>query len=332
MNAVLPLDVGDAALSSELAAGMAEVERRLIESVATDNDVLAAAARHLISAGGKRLRPFLVLLGAQFGNERDERLVSAAVAVELTHIGTLYHDDVMDEATIRRGVPSAHLLWGTPLAVFTGDFLFSRASLLIAGLGDEAIQLHAKAFMRLVDGQSAETAGPPHSEDDGLGHHLGVLGNKTASLFAASGELGSLLSGASAEVTARIGRACEAWGMAFQLSDDVLDVTSESEESGKAPGADLREGVPTLPMIYALRSSHPSDARLVELLRAGQLTDPAQHAEALALLQKHPAIDMARAEVREWAEVARREIRGLPDAPARAVFEALCDFVVEKTR
>ncbi len=330
MNSGLPVDVADEALAKELSVGMELVERLLLEAAQTRNDVLASAARHLISAGGKRLRPFLVLLSAQFGDPADPRIAPAAAVVELTHIGSLYHDDVMDEAVIRRGVPSAHMLWGAPVSVLTGDFLFSRASRLVADLGDEAIRLHAETFMRLADGQSAETAGP-RSETDVLGHHLGVLGNKTASLFAASGELGSLVSGASPEVVSCLRRACEAWGMAFQLADDVLDLTSESAASGKPPGTDLREGVPTLPMIYALRSSVPSDARLVELLSRGQLTDPDLHAEALGLLQEHPALDMARAEVRNWADEARQEILALPDIPARAVFEALCDLVVDTT-
>ncbi|MFF2011769.1 polyprenyl synthetase family protein [Streptomyces sp. NPDC058195] len=306
------------------------VEERLFAAVETDNGLLATAARHLISAGGKRLRPFLVLLGAQFGAHRGEHILSAAASMELTHIGTLYHDDVMDEATIRRGVPSAHVLWGTKVAVLTGDFLYSRASQILAELGDEAIRLHARTFSRLCEGQSAETAGP-QSEADRLPHYLDVLANKTASLFAASGELGGLLSGAPGETVARIGRACEAWGIAYQLSDDVLDITSEADQSGKPPGADLREGVPTLPMIYAARSSVATDARLVELMRSGQLTDPALHAEALKLLQEHPAVEMTRAEVRKWAGVARQEIADLPSSPARDVLEMLCDFVVDRT-
>ncbi|WEO95430.1 polyprenyl synthetase family protein [Streptomyces sp. FXJ1.172] len=331
MARALPVEVADAGLAEKLTQNMEQVEEHLLAAVATENELLATSARHLISAGGKRLRPFLVLLGAQFGSEPDlGPILSAAVSMELTHIGTLYHDDIMDEATIRRGVPSAHALWGSSVAVLTGDFLFARASQLIAELGQSAIELHARTFMRLCEGQSAETAGP-QSDSDRLNHHIGVLSDKTASLFSASGELGSMLAGAPGDVTVRIGRACEAWGVAYQLSDDVLDVTSAAGESGKPPGADLREGVPTLPMIYVLRSSLPSDQRLVELLRSGQLTDPALHAEALSLLQEHPAIDMARAEVQKWANIARREIRDLPSSPARDVFEALCDFVVTKT-
>jgi heptaprenyl diphosphate synthase len=331
VNPILPVEVSDVALAADLADGMALVEEQLLQAADARDAELTEAARHLIAAGGKRLRPFLVLLGAQFGNPKDERIVPAAAAMELTHIATLYHDDVMDRAAVRRGVPSANALWGESVAVLTGDFLLARASILVADCGDAAIRLQVKAFARLVEGQLAETAGP-QSEGDPFSHHFNVLANKTASLFASSGALGGLLSGAPPEVTACIQRACESWGMAYQLSDDVLDLTSDFARSGKPPGADLRSGVPTFPMLHALRSPLPSDTRLVELLRSGRLADPALHAEALALLRAHPSIDLARAEVEKWAEAARSEIVTLPDIPARAAFESLCDFVVESTR
>jgi len=249
--------------------------------------MLAATARHLILVGGKRLRPFIVLLASRFGDRRDPRVVPAAAVVELTHIGSLYHDDVMDEALIRRGVPSAHTIWGNSVAVLTGDFLFARAARLISGLGPEAIQVHAKAFSRLAEGQSAETVGPD-AEADPLGHYLDVLGGKKASLFAASAEIGSLLAEAPPATTASLARACEAWGLAFQLADDVLDITSDSARSGKPVGTDLREGVPTLPALYVLKSSSPSDARLIDLLSSGQLTDPDVHSEALETAPEAP--------------------------------------------
>lgn len=326
----LPVHIDDAVLAGTLAEGMAVVEDRLLESVESGEELLHTAARHLVGAGGKRLRPFMVLLAAEFGGGRNSEVVSAAVATELTHIGTLYHDDVMDGAVTRRGVPSAHVVWGSRVAVQTGNFLFARASQLLAGLGEPAIRIHAETFGHLVDGQSAEVCGP-ESATDALGHHLRVLNGKTASLFSASGKLGSLLSGAPPEVTECLGRACVAWGLAFQLSDDVRDVTNERAVSGKEPGTDLREGVATLPVMFALQSARPSDARLVQLLEPGELTDPDLLAEALDLLRAHPAIEMARAEVRKWSDVARYEIRALPEVPARAAFETLCDYVVELT-
>jgi heptaprenyl diphosphate synthase len=140
-----------------------------------------------------------------------------------------------------------------------------------------------------------------------------------------------MFSGTPAEVVNRVAPACHALGVAFQLSDDILDVASDSAQSGKTPGTDLREGVRTLPVLHALRSAGPQDARLCELLGSADLTDPVLHAEALALLRAHPAMDAARADLRHWADTARDQIAGLPDMPARLAFEALCDFVVERT-
>jgi heptaprenyl diphosphate synthase len=257
-------------------------------------------------------------------------VVPAAVAIELTHLATLYHDDVMDEADVRRGMPSANARWDNSVAILTGDFLFARASGILAGLGPEAVRIQAETFARLVAGQIDETIGPRPGRDP-LDHYLSVITEKTASLIATSGRFGAMFSGAPDGVTAHITPACEAIGVAWQLSDDILDLASDSAQSGKTPGTDLREGVLTLPMLHALRSAGPGDARLVELLNSGELTDPALHAEALALLRAHPAMEMARSDTRRWAEVARDEILALPDVPARAAFEALCEFVAERT-
>lgn len=330
MIPVIPVELSDAALTADVVDGLALVEEGLREAASTPNEMLAGASQHLINAGGKRLRPALVLLAAQFGNPRDPRIVPSAVAIELTHLATLYHDDVMDGAAVRRGVPSANAQWGNTVAVLTGDFLFAQASRILAGLGQEAIRIQAQTFGQLVSGQRAETVGPQPGEDP-FAHYFGVVTDKTASLYAAAGQFGGLLSDAPADVTDRIRRACKAWGVAYQLSDDLLDVSSESAQSGKTPGTDLREGVPTLPMLHALRSSRPSDARLAELLRSGELADPDLHAEALGLLRAHPAMDLARADARRWAGAARDEILALPDGPARAAFEALCEFVTERT-
>ena len=218
----------------------------------------------------------------------------------------------------------------TTIAILTGDFLFARASRILADLGAEAIRIQADTFTRLVSGQIAETIGPEGGADP-LEHYLRVVSDKTASLIATAGRFGAMFSGAPAEVVSRITPACHALGVAFQLSDDILDIASESEQSGKTPGTDLREGVPTLPVLHALRSAGPADARLAELLSSADLTDPLLHAEALSLLRAHPAMDAARADLRHWAGAARDEIAGLPDAPARAAFEALCDYVVRRT-
>jgi heptaprenyl diphosphate synthase len=324
------MELPDAALAADVVDGLAQVEDGLREAARADHNLLSQTAGYGIEAGGKRFRATLVLLAAQFGNSRDPRIVPAAVAIELTHLATLYHDDVMDEAAVRRGLPSANARWDNSVAILAGDFLFARASLILAGLGAEAVGIQAETFARLVAGQIAETIGPQPGEDP-LKHYLGVITEKTASLIATSGRFGAMFSGAPESVAAHITPACEALGIAYQLCDDILDVASESEQSGKTPGTDLREGVLTLPTVHALRSAGPGDARLVELLSRGELTDPTLHAEALALLRAHPAMEMARSDTRRWAERARNEILALPDVPARAAFEALCEYVVERT-
>jgi heptaprenyl diphosphate synthase len=331
----VPVDFSDPALAAEIADGLVGVEKVLAEAAATEEALLTEASRHLIDAGGKRFRATLVLLAAHFGDSRDQRTVLAAAAIELTHLATLFHDDVMDEASIRRGLPSANSRWSNTIAILTGDFLFARASGILAELGTEAIRIQAETFTKLVSGQVAETLGPRPGQDP-LMHYLRVVEDKTASLIATAGRFGALFAGAPADVVARITAASHALGVAFQLSDDILDVASESAQSGKAPGTDLREGVRSLPVLHALAPSAPGlpvagDARLRELLSQDGLTDDAEHAEALSLLRAHPAMDAARADLRRWSDLARTEIAWLPDVPARRAFEIMCDFVVERT-
>ncbi len=345
MISAVPVDFSDPALAADIADGLVGVEKVIAEAAVTEEALLTEASRHLIDAGGKRFRATLVLLAAHFGDSRDQRTVLAAAAIELTHLATLFHDDVMDEASIRRGLPSANSRWGNTIAILTGDFLFARASGILAELGTEAIRIQAETFTKLVSGQVAETLGPRPGQDP-LMHYLRVVENKTASLIATAGRFGAMFSDAPADVVARITAASHALGVAFQLSDDILDVASESEQSGKAPGTDLREGVRSLPVLHALAppaAGPPAagspvaaapvagDARLRELLSQDGLTDDSEHAEALALLRAHPAMDAARADLRRWSDAARTEVAGLPDVPARRAFEVMCDFVVERT-
>jgi heptaprenyl diphosphate synthase len=254
----------------------------------------------------------------------------------------LFHDDVMDEAEVRRGLPSVNSRWSNSVAILTGDFLFARASRILAGLGPEAVRIQAETFNRLVAGQLAETIGPRPGQDP-VDHYMHVITEKTGSLIATSGQFGALFSGAPAEVAARIATACEQLGVAWQLSDDVIDIASDPEQSGKTPGTDLREGVRTLPVLYALRSTAaaaaPSDAgqragadrRLHWLLAEADLSDEALLTEALTLLRGHPALAEARAQVLKTTQGARNEIMTLPAGPARAAFLALCDFVEKRT-
>ncbi|WP_422100018.1 polyprenyl synthetase family protein [Thermomonospora catenispora] len=330
MNSGVPFGLPvDDALAADMRKRMAAVEELLAQSVTSDDPLLSQASKHLVNAGGKRFRPALVLLASHFGDPTAAGVIPAAVVVELTHLATLYHDDVMDEATMRRGEESANTRWTNTIAILTGDYLFAQASDLLAGLGPEAVRIQARAFARLVRGQIAETSGPPAGVDP-LKHYLQVVADKTASLIAVSGHLGALLAGADAQTVKTITDACEKIGVAFQLSDDILDIASEAEQSGKTPGTDLREGVRTLPMLHVLASTDPADARLQELLRV-DLSDDELHAEALAMLRAHPAMERARADLRQWAEEARAELLTLPDIPARAALTGLCDYVVTRT-
>ena len=320
---------GDPALEAAVRIGLSAVESLLQESVKSDFPFVTETSRYLVDAGGKRFRPLLVLLAAQFGDPDAPGVVPSAVVVELTHLATLYHDDVMDEADIRRGAVSANARWDNTVAILTGDFLFARASDILADLGPAAVRLQAQTFERLVTGQIRETVGPPAGEDP-VEHYLSVLADKTGSLIATSGRFGAMLSGASAAETDVMTRFGERIGIAFQLSDDLLDVLSETTDSGKVPGTDLREGVPTLPVLLLRRDSRPEDARLLALLD-GDLSGDDAHAEALAQLRAHPVMATAQAEVVSWAERARESLAPLPAGPAKAALEALCDQVVGRT-
>jgi heptaprenyl diphosphate synthase len=324
-------DGGDPSLSTSVKSGLEEVEARLREVVVSAHPMLTLTATHLVEAGGKRFRPLLTLLAAQLGDAQAPGVVEAAVVVELTHLASLYHDDVMDEADVRRGAASANARWSNTVAILTGDYLFARASDLTAGLGTEATHLQSRTFARLVEGQIAETAGPADGEDP-VEHHLAVLSGKTGALIATSARLGALMAGAPDDQVDTVTRFGEVIGLAFQLSDDLIDVLSETGESGKTPGTDLREGVRTLPVLLVL-SAYPADpatARLRELL-SGDLTDDDRLAEALRLLRAHPAMDEARARLAGSVEQARQIVASLPEGPARDALDGLTDFVLART-
>ena len=324
------IDFADPALEAAIRGGLDAVEALLRESVKSDYPFVTETSQHLVAAGGKRFRPLVVLLAAQFGDPAAPGVVPAAVVVELTHLATLYHDDVMDEASLRRGAASANSRWGNTVAILTGDFLFARASDILADLGPEAVRLQARTFERLVQGQIRETVGPAGGGVDPVEHYLRVVADKTGSLIGTSGRFGAMLSGADEAVVEVLTRYGERIGVAFQLSDDLLDVVSESDESGKTPGTDLREGVPTLPGLLLRRAGRDADAGLLAELD-GDLSDDAKLANVVKALRRHDVISEARAVVQSWADDARETLATLPDVPARAALESLCDFVVTRT-
>ncbi len=323
----------DAALESRVRAGLEAVERALRDSSQSEAAFVTEAAQHVMAAGGKRFRPLLVLLAAEFGpSPASSEVVDSAVVVELTHVATLYHDDVMDEAALRRGASTANARWDNSVAILTGDWLFARASDLVASLGPEAVRIQARTFGRLVEGQIRETLGVTEGQDP-LAHYLSVVADKTGSLIATSALFGARFAGASEEIQETLRAFGEEIGAAFQLADDILDVTSESGQSGKTPGTDLREGVPTLPvLIFRAQAdpTDPADARLLELLDS-DLTDDARLAETLAVLREHPSLRQAEDDVRRRADDARKLLEDLPVGPARAALESLCDMVVTRS-
>jgi len=319
----------DPSLEADLAIGMQGVEELLREHIKGDYPLVEETSRHLVAAGGKRLRPLLTLISSHFGDSTRKEIVPAAVVCELTHLATLYHDDVMDEAPLRRGVESANNRWGNTIAILTGDYLFSKASDLLADLGPEAVRLQARTFERLVIGQIMETQGPQNGEDP-LAHYLRVVGDKTGSLIATSARFGGMLSGAPREVTETLTKFGEQIGIAFQLADDVIDIASESNQSGKTPGTDLREGVPTLVTLNVMASAKVEDAELQRLLSA-PIHDEDTVAQVLRALRKHDGLNQAREQLGQVAKQARAALGPLPLTPATAALFSLCDAVIDRS-
>lgn len=328
MTETVPVSFDAVSFDDVLQARLDVIEAALLQAAEAGTPLVTSAAQHVIAAGGKRFRPVLVLLSAAFGTQPDEDdLVRAATVVELTHVASLYHDDVMDGAELRRGAPSANATWDNTVAILVGDYLFARASDVVSELGPEFVRIQARTFARLVQGQIAETVGPPEGTDP-LAHYLQVLADKTGALIATSALFGAKISGATPAVQQLLAHFGEEVGLIFQLSDDIIDVTSD--DTGKTPGTDLREGIATLPTLLAATSTDPNDARLLELL-GSDLHDEAALAEALRLLRAHPAIAEARALVRTRSAAAAELLAPLPDGPAKSALLELCDSVVSRT-
>jgi len=318
-----------AELEADLTTRMAQVESLLRTQIEGDYPLVVETSRHLVEAGGKRLRPLLTLITSHFGNPAAYGVIEAAVVCELTHVATLYHDDVMDEAPLRRGVASANNRWGNTVAILTGDYLFARTSDLLADLGPEAVRLQAKTFERLVIGQILETQGPLGGEDP-LAHYLKVVEDKTGSLIAASARFGAMLAGAPQEYVDAVAVFGEKIGVTFQLADDVIDISSESEVSGKTPGTDLKEGVPTLVTLNVMKSTRSQDRDLQKLL-SGPIPDQATVNQVLKELRIHPALEQSREQLVAIAKDARSLLGPLPVNDATGALFSLCDAVIDRS-
>ncbi|MCF2705983.1 polyprenyl synthetase family protein [Arcanobacterium haemolyticum] len=307
---------------------MERVERQLEGETWVGDSRLDHATSHLAQAGGKRLRPVLVLLCAELGPRPEaQEVFDSAVAVELTHLASLYHDDVMDDASTRRGVPAAQHVFGNTVAILSGDVLFARASRIVAGLGPRAVALHATTFERLCSGELHETMGRLE-EQTPRDHYISVLADKTGALIAASARYGVISAGASEELAERMAEFGERVGVAFQLADDVIDVMSDGDVTGKTPGTDMREGVDTMPVILLReqREAGTIDAageEILTLVDDADLSSDDELNHLVALLREHPVMELTRAMAQEWVDAGIELLDVVDDDEIR---EGLVDF------
>lgn len=323
-------------LEDRISESLVQVENRLNSVLSDDRGVLDDIIGHLAKAGGKRMRPGLVLLCSNLGSRPfSEEVLRASVVVELTHLATLYHDDVMDSAPTRRGVNAVQRVWGNNRAVLAGDLVFARASQVVATLGPQAVLQHAVTFDRLCRGQLNETFGPEAGQD-AVQFYIQVLADKTGSLVAQSARFGAELSGAPEVVTKAVVQFGEKIGVAFQLADDVIDLSSDSADSGKTPGTDLREGVDTMPILLlrqdAAQGVLDEDGQkiLAELSRGTLVSEDAALERVVQMLRAHSVLERTRQLAFSWCEDAKAAISSLEDKEVKAALENFADTLVNR--
>jgi heptaprenyl diphosphate synthase len=320
----LALPVTDPDLEARLRGRMDEVEKALYGHVQSRFPFVTEAASHLLDAGGKRFRPLLVLLAAEAGEHPNvDDVVTAACVVEITHVGSLYHDDVMDDATTRRTVESVNARWGNLRAILAGDFLLARASEIAAGLGPEVAGLLAATIARLCEGQIRELQ-DAYNVDRSEAAYVASIEGKTAALFASSCRIGALVAGFDRERIECLTRFGRSYGMAFQVIDDVLDVVASSEQLGKPAGHDLVEGVYTLPTIRALQGSAGED--LAALL--GRPVEPEEVDKALGIIRADGAVTAALVVARSHVEEGRAALDALGSSPVVDAMAEASDVLV----
>jgi len=318
----------DNQLEQFLISDLNKVEDLMRSHIKGDYPLVVETSRHLVEAGGKRLRPLLTLLAAQFGDPTNYDIIKAAVCCELTHLATLYHDDVMDDAVLRRGVVSANKKWDNAVAILTGDYLFSKVSDMLADIGPEAVKLQAKTFERLVIGQIKETQGKSEGLSQ-IDHYMKVVADKTGSLIATSARFGALLSGAPIEVVDTLTKFGEKIGIAFQVADDLLDIASTETASGKTPGTDLKEGVPTLVTLFVMADNDPADRVLIE-----KLSKPISGEDLAGVIQElrnHKALKQVQDYLSDVANEANQLLVNLPNGPAKNALENLTFALVNRS-
>ena len=305
---------------------MSRVDAALASAVRLEDPYLSEVAGHLIGAGGKRLRPMLSVLSAMAGGaDVSDDVIAGGVAVELVQVGSLYHDDVIDEAETRRGAVSVNARWGNIVAILAGDFLLAKASEIAASLGTEVAGLLATTIGRLCSGQITELQTlfqPSRSEDA----YLQSIREKTASLIGASTRIGAITAGLGRPEIDALTEFGEAFGMVFQIRDDVLDITATDEELGKPAGNDLVEGVYTLPVIRAL--ARPDVGPELSSLLGAPLDTP-ERDKARDIVRSSGAVEEAVAVGRQWAQQAEDALAPMADRPVAAAVATLGHRLLE---
>ena len=287
------------------------VEAALLAAVRTRDAYLTELASHLIVAGGKRLRPVMTIAAAQVGSKAEvsEDVIQGAIACELVHLGSLYHDDVMDESTMRRGVDTVNAKWGNLQAIVAGDFLLARASGIAASLGYEIAGLLARTIAQLCEGQIEELQ-HTYSVARTVPSYLVSIEGKTASLFATSARIGALVAGHDADVVDALTNYGTAFGMVFQIVDDILDVIATDAELGKRAGHDMEEGVYTLPVLLTLSQKSNDSDELRSFL--GKPLSQTERERALAIVRAHSGIQSAIESANNYVHTAETECDRMP--------------------
>jgi len=326
-------DAGEsyAGLVLRFAADLAAVEASIAGNIASSNELLEAMAAHVVHSGGKRLRPLLVILSARLSGYTGDGHVLLGNVVEYLHAATLLHDDVLDDAAVRRGAPSANRVWGNHLAVLGGDFLYTTAfDLLLSAAPREIIRVLCRCSLDMIDGEVLQRrwrSRPEISEET----YLAVVARKTASLISGCCRAGALLAGAEPVRVEALAQFGSSLGTAFQVIDDTLDYLADPARLGKALGGDLRQGTVTLPLIHLLRREglDPEQARIRSLIERGEVDDD-DIARIAALLREHRCGESAMARAREFAADARLALEPLRGTELHAALTAAADFVINR--
>lgn len=304
------------------------VEERLVESSTADDPYLTKIAQHLLLAGGKRFRPLLALLAAEFGPSDDGRPVEAGVSVELIHVGSLYHDDVIDESDTRRGASSVNANWNNTVAILAGDFLMAKASEVAAThLSQESVRILASTYAELVEGQTRElqlVGDLTHTLDE----YDQVIGGKTASLVRTSARLGAMAAHADESVVEALSTWAWQVGMVFQIADDALDLLADEETIGKPAGSDIREGTFTAPVLLA--AAGPQGGRVRELLEGGMPYRDETVAEVIEIVRSGGFVDASLGDATARLESADQALKTVPDIEARGILQSLGAFLLER--